>query len=84
MFSLSLVIRYANQGHATQVETSSPQLHFASYLPHHEIIKEDRTTTKLRIVFDGSAGTNSVNQSLDKDDVNMNLLDRLMQFRKRE
>ena len=40
-----------------------------SYLPHHAVIKQDRTTTKLRIVFDGSARTNqslSLNECLYK------------------
>ena len=37
------------------------------YLPHHCVFKEDSTTTKLRVVFDGSAKTstgNSLNDSL--------------------
>lgn len=40
------------------------------YLPHHGVIRKDRTTTKLRIVFDGSARENndesSFNDLLDK------------------
>ncbi|SPP89864.1 Hypothetical predicted protein, partial [Drosophila guanche] len=29
------------------------------FLPHHCVIKEDSSTTKLRVVFDGSAATTS-------------------------
>ena len=42
------------------------------YLPHKEVIKEDRSTTKLMIVFDASAkykGTSSLNEVLKKDHI---------------
>ena len=35
------------------------------FLPHHAVIKQDRVTTKIRIVFDGSSRTN---QSLSLND----------------
>ena len=45
----------------------SRQCHF---LPHHGVIRKDRDTTKLRIVFDGSAksnlGSHSLNDCLEK------------------
>ena len=56
-----------------------------SYLPHHAVIKQDRTTTKLRIVFDGSARTNqslSLNECLYKGPILLNdLAGMLMKFR---
>ena len=36
-----------------------------TYLPHREVIKNDRTTTKVRIVFDASA-KNGNNASLNE------------------
>lgn len=36
------------------------------YLPHHAVITPDKTTTKLRIVYDGSAKTKSVEKSLNE------------------
>ena len=39
------------------------------FLPHHGVIRQDKETTKLRIVFDGSAkakGYSSLNECLDK------------------
>ena len=39
------------------------------FLPHHGVIRQDKQTTKLRIVFDGSSkakGCSSLNECLDK------------------
>lgn len=47
------------------VEDTEPETCF--YLPHHPVIKEDRSTTKIRPVFDGSASdenTESLNDYL--------------------
>ena len=37
------------------IENLKPRAGEANYLPHRKVIKEDRTTTKTRIVYDGSA-----------------------------
>ena len=35
------------------------------YLPHHGVIRKDKATTKLRVVYDGSAKTKTRNYSLN-------------------
>lgn len=50
------------------MEVATPEdIEKGYYLPHHAIIKETSTTTKIRVVFDGSAKTStgiSLNDSL--------------------
>ncbi|XP_055846848.1 uncharacterized protein LOC129912570 [Episyrphus balteatus] len=61
---------YISLGHMEEIPPNELQKstpHY--YLPHHPVIKEDSTTTKVRVVFDGSAklnhsGTSSLNESL--------------------
>lgn len=45
---------YENLNHMTYVSSSPSETH-NYFLPHHGVIKEDSLTTKLRVVFDGSA-----------------------------
>ncbi|XP_044005614.1 uncharacterized protein LOC122850549 [Aphidius gifuensis] len=60
---------YESQGHmvkASPVEDHSK----CYYLPHHSVIKESSTSTKLRVVFNGSQKTNtgeSLNDNLYED-----------------
>ncbi|XP_018405553.1 PREDICTED: uncharacterized protein LOC108781929 [Cyphomyrmex costatus] len=51
---------YLTLGHMTKSnEEIDRTSHYCYYLPHHAIIKEDSSTTTLRIVFDASCKTSS-------------------------
>lgn len=58
---------YLSLGHMEQINQSKgEQAKQFTYLPHHAVIREDKETTKVRIVFDASCkGTNRV--SLNDD-----------------
>ena len=63
----AVVQGYLDLGHAEPVppSLSLPREHY--YLPMHSVTKQSSTTTKLRVVFDGSATTStgiSLNESL--------------------
>ncbi|XP_064470007.1 uncharacterized protein LOC135384748 [Ornithodoros turicata] len=55
------------------------------YMPHHAVIREDRITTKVRIVFDASSHddfTRSLNDNLDPGpNLNPSILSLLLNFR---
>ncbi len=66
---------------ASEIVSTSRKLH---YLPHHAVIRNDKTTTKLRVVYDASAKANgpSLNDCLlTGPKFNQKILDRLIRFR---
>ncbi|XP_050551755.1 uncharacterized protein LOC118279021 isoform X1 [Spodoptera frugiperda] len=52
---------YENLGHMSEVNNSRPHSNDCTeyFIPHHGVIRESSTTTKLRAVFDASATTSS-------------------------
>ena len=54
-------------GIVEEIPRSEPcrQENTVHYIPHHAVIREDKETTKLRVVYDGSATTNDHNFSLN-------------------
>ncbi|XP_055623510.1 uncharacterized protein LOC129766935 [Toxorhynchites rutilus septentrionalis] len=50
---------YLSLDHMRLVETDDGTSSQTYYIPHHPVIKEESTTTKVRVVFDGSARTSS-------------------------
>ncbi|GFX04505.1 DUF1758 domain-containing protein [Trichonephila clavipes] len=54
------------------------------YLPHHGVFRPDKTTTKLRVVFNGSASTTSglgLNDLLLKGEVKEDIFEIMTRFR---
>jgi len=50
---------YQELGHMTEVEPNDEDSHPIYYLPHHSVVKESSSTTRVRVVFDASAKTSS-------------------------
>ncbi|XP_053681589.1 uncharacterized protein LOC128732366 [Sabethes cyaneus] len=50
---------YIQMGHMRKVESNAPNAVQRCFLPHHPVVKEASTTTKVRVVFDGSCKTSS-------------------------
>jgi hypothetical protein len=50
---------YLELGHMELVPSGEIDKRNSCYLPHHAVIKDSSTTTKLRVVFDGSSKTSN-------------------------
>jgi len=55
-----IIDKHLEKGYVTKVPLLEGQLAVRWYLPHFPIVKKDRSTTKVRIVFDASAKYNNV------------------------
>ncbi|GFT55934.1 integrase catalytic domain-containing protein [Trichonephila clavipes] len=75
---------YEELGHLERVvETSEPPTHY--YIPHHGVLRPEKLTTKLRIVFNGSSPTTtgiSHNDILLKGEVKEDVFETISCFRR--
>ncbi|XP_049270158.1 uncharacterized protein LOC119386031 [Rhipicephalus sanguineus] len=76
---------YYNNGFAEKVTTSSTSGHVTYYMPHRAVVRRDRITTKVRVVFDASSSASdspSLNDVLwTGPNLNPSILDLLLKFR---
>ncbi|XP_062539284.1 uncharacterized protein LOC134207594 [Armigeres subalbatus] len=76
---------YLSLGHMKLISEYDKQASSVYYLPHHPVIKDSSTTTKVRVVFDGSSMTSSgssLNEALCVGPiVQDNLLTLILRFR---
>ena len=81
----SIIRDQIERGIVEPVSDGSTTSHLCHYLPHHAVVRNDKTTTKLRIVYDASAkmaGEASLNDCLHKGPkFNQLILDILLRFR---
>nr|XP_049692272.1 uncharacterized protein LOC126053679 [Helicoverpa armigera] len=50
-----IIKEYLDQNYLTEIKSSSSDKSVGYYIPHHPVIRDDKQTTKVRIVLDASA-----------------------------
>ncbi|XP_070170403.1 uncharacterized protein [Polyergus mexicanus] len=55
----SFLNEYKSMGHMKPVSDENPTLNQAVYIPHHPVLRESSSTTKLRVVFNASCKTSN-------------------------
>ncbi|XP_022824611.1 uncharacterized protein LOC111355114 [Spodoptera litura] len=56
---VSFMTEYIELGHMSECSHLNTTYSYSNYLPHHGVLNESKSTTKLRVVFDASARTAS-------------------------
>ena len=80
----SVIREQLNKGIIESVQDSTPVTHPVHHLPHHAVVRDDKKTTKLRIVYDASAKANgpSLNDCLyTGPKFGQNIMDIIIRFR---
>ncbi|XP_055850362.1 uncharacterized protein LOC129914935 [Episyrphus balteatus] len=65
---ISFMEEYLNLGHMEEIPDNELNTNYSKsfYLPHHAVLKDDSSTTKVRVVFDGSARSSHNHPSLNE------------------
>lgn len=75
---VNFMTEYIELGHMSEYSHLNTTYPYSNYLPHHGVLKESRSTTKLRVVFDASARTTSGKSFNDVQMVGSSLQDDLL------
>ncbi|CAK1594262.1 unnamed protein product [Parnassius mnemosyne] len=62
-----VINEYLQLGHMRRLRKDNNKINEAVYLPHHAVVRKDKTTTKVRVVFNASSKNNygvSLNETL--------------------